>query len=105
MPFNKADGQIMAGVLNENDIDLVDNVDDADEKTFVSDNGIHMMPENVFEKYKNMKDWEPCCGQSYGVKLPYTLRKNGRWMPQGEGMWGTSSVHIGHAENYRDPSF
>ena len=28
--FNKADGQIMAGVLNENDIDLVDNVDDAD---------------------------------------------------------------------------
>ena len=28
--FNKADGQIMAGVLNENDIDLVDNIDDAD---------------------------------------------------------------------------
>ena len=28
--FNKADGQIMAGVLNENNIDLVDNVDDAD---------------------------------------------------------------------------
>jgi len=28
--FNKADGQIMAGVLNENNIDLVDNIDDAD---------------------------------------------------------------------------
>ena len=28
--FNKADGQIMAGVLNENDIDLVDTIDDAD---------------------------------------------------------------------------
>lgn len=28
--FNKADAQIMAGVLHENDIDLVDNVDDAD---------------------------------------------------------------------------
>ena len=26
--FNKADGQIMAGVLNENNIDLVDNIDD-----------------------------------------------------------------------------
>ena len=28
--FNKADGQIMAGVLNENNIELVDNIDDAD---------------------------------------------------------------------------
>ena len=28
--FNKADGQIMAGVLCENDIDLVDSVDEAD---------------------------------------------------------------------------
>ncbi|MBR0271220.1 MAG: tRNA (N(6)-L-threonylcarbamoyladenosine(37)-C(2))-methylthiotransferase [Methanobrevibacter sp.] len=28
--FNKADGQIMAGVLNENNIDLVDNIDEAD---------------------------------------------------------------------------
>ena len=28
--FNKADAQIMAGVLNENHIDLVDNIEDAD---------------------------------------------------------------------------
>ncbi len=28
--FNKADGQIMAGVLNENDIELVDNIDESD---------------------------------------------------------------------------
>ena len=28
--FNKADGQIMAGILNENNIELVDNVDDCD---------------------------------------------------------------------------
>ncbi len=28
--FNKADGQIMAGFLNENDIDTVDDIDDAD---------------------------------------------------------------------------
>ena len=28
--FNKADGQIMAGVLNENNIELVDNIEDAD---------------------------------------------------------------------------
>ena len=35
----------------------------------------------------------------------YTLRKNGRWMPKGQNMWGTSSVMIGKAENYRDPEF
>lgn len=35
----------------------------------------------------------------------YTLRKNGRWMPEGSGLWGTCSIHLGHAENYRDPSF
>ena len=28
--FNKADGQIMAGILNENNIELVDNIDDCD---------------------------------------------------------------------------
>ena len=28
--FNKADGQIMAGILNENDIELADNIDEAD---------------------------------------------------------------------------
>ena len=35
----------------------------------------------------------------------YTLRKNGRWMPKGEGMWGTCSVHLGHADSYLDPDF
>ena len=28
--FNKADGQIMAGILNENNIELVDNINDCD---------------------------------------------------------------------------
>ena len=78
---------------------------DADEKAFINNAGIQMMSDTVLEKYKNMKDWEPGCGQSFYVKLPYTLRKNGRWMPKGKGMWETCSVHIGCADSYRDPSF
>ena len=28
--FNKADGQIIAGILNENEIDIVDSIEEAD---------------------------------------------------------------------------
>lgn len=37
--------------------------------------------------------------------LTYTLRRNKRWMPQGQDCWGTSAIHLGKAENYADPSF
>ena len=35
----------------------------------------------------------------------YTLRKNGRWMQKGEGLWGAGAVHLGKADPYRDPCF
>lgn len=35
----------------------------------------------------------------------YTLRKNGRWMPMGYGLWDCGAVHLGKAEPYLDPSF
>jgi len=40
-----------------------------------------------------------------GTGKEYTLRKNGRWLPVGSGLWDTCSIHLGTAENYRDPSF
>lgn len=42
-------------------------------------------------------------GESVGI--PYTWRKNNRWMPKGSGMWGTCSIHIGKGDEYRDPDF
>ena len=83
----------------------VAHVTDEDVHSFLSDGGIDVMPENILEKYKSLKDWEPACGQTYYVKLPYTLRKNGRWMPKGKGMWETCSIHIGKADSYTDPDF
>jgi len=35
----------------------------------------------------------------------YKLRKNGRWVEKGHGLWETGAVHFGHADEYRDPSF
>ena len=53
--------------------------------------------EAAIEKYKNFG--------SYYQGTEYTLRKNGRWLPKGSGLWETCSVRFGSAENYRDPCF
>ena len=35
----------------------------------------------------------------------FSYRKNGRWIKEGDDLWDTSAIHLGHAENYRDPNF
>lgn len=35
----------------------------------------------------------------------FKLRKNGRWIKEGDSLWSTGAVHFGHADEYRDPSF
>ena len=35
----------------------------------------------------------------------YTYRKNHRWVVEKQDLWGTGAIHLGHAENYLDPSF
>lgn len=35
----------------------------------------------------------------------FKLRKNGRWIQEGDDLWSTGAVHFGEADNYRDPSF
>lgn len=82
----------------------VDHMDDTDYKEIenytVGDiqilRGVRMI------KYTKISDdgqhWE-------GTGKIYTLRKNGRWMPEGKGLWETCSIHLGHAENYMDPCF
>jgi len=68
----------------------------------VNENSSDYLPDNVMNKYASINDnrtgWE-------GVGSVYTYRKNKRWMPHGEDCWGTCSIHLGKAENYRDPNF
>ena len=35
----------------------------------------------------------------------YSYRKNKRWIVEGHGLWDTGGIHLGHATEYRDPSF
>ena len=35
----------------------------------------------------------------------FTLRKNGRWVADGESMRSHGGLGIGHRDYYRDPSF
>ena len=42
---------------------------------------------------------------SWEANTTYTLRKNGRWIPKGQGLWSCGSIHLGSADPYLDPSF
>ena len=82
----------------------VDHMDDTDYKEIenYTDGNVQILRGTRMIKYAKISEdgthWE-------GTGKIYTLRKNGRWMPEGEGLWGTCSIHIGNADNYRDPSF
>lgn len=62
-------------------------------------------PEGKFTTDENGIDWINDQTIKFSSVQDYTLRKNGRWMPKGKGMWETSSIHIGKAEEYIDPDF
>ena len=80
---------------------VVAHIFDCHENIFEKDeNGIEWMPKDVMNMYFNSD--KP---YNYHEGHVYTYRKNKRWMPLGDDMWGTGSIHVGHAENYRDPSF
>jgi len=77
---------------------------DEHENKFITKNEIQYLPEDLLKVYsKFVPDKFGYC--SLHVPRIYTLRKNGRWMPLGAGMWETCSIHVGEAENYRDPSY
>ena len=95
---------VVTAVLSPKKI-MVAHVLDAHEDKFTTDkNGVQMLPQEYLDKYKEFKpDKYGYCG--FYVPREYSYRKNGRWMPKGKGMWETSSIHIGCADSYRDPSF
>ena len=86
---------------------MVAHVLDKHMNEFVTDeNGVMTLPDEVMEFYdRQNKTDEYGYHLSYYHSSEYTLRKNGRWMPKGRGMWETSSIHIGEADEYRDPNY
>ena len=82
----------------------VDYMEDEDIKSekYTDENGAEYVP--VFNMCKYAKVNDEQTGFTSRGKI-YTLRKNHRWMPKGESLWGCSAIHLGKAEEYRDPSF
>ena len=75
------------------------------EDKFVTDeNEVMILPEDYLKEYEKFVPDEFGYRHFY-VPRTYTLRKNGRWIEEGHGLWETGSIHFGYAENYRDPSF
>lgn len=88
--------KIMVAHLRDEDVD----------KLNTNENGIDILPKDILKFYFSQNETDNWgYPLSYHYSIEYTLRKNGRWMPKGKGMWETCSIHIGKAENYRDPSF
>lgn len=83
----------------------VSHIQDQDMDKIVMLNDIQYLPHSIIKKYVENDHPDQWGHYGYNAGTTYTLRKNGRWMPKGDSMWGTCSIHVGHADNYRDPSF
>ena len=67
-----------------------------------------LVDENGNEYLKDMKNYAQVNKERTSI-IPigkvFKLRKNGRWIQEGNSLWATGGVHFGKAEEYRDPSF
>ena len=67
-----------------------------------------LVDENGNEYLKDMKNYARVNKERTSI-IPigkvFKLRKNGRWIQEGNSLWATGGVHFGKAEEYRDPSF
>ena len=75
------------------------------EKFITDENGVMRLPKKCLDEIIKMGEREYEFSGPYYAGIEYTLRKNGRWLPTGLGLWETCSVRFGYAEDYRDPCF
>ena len=94
---------VVTEVISPKKVKVAHLMDSHIDKLILKD-GTHILPEEYLKEYKNFTKDEFGFGSYYAADV-YTLRKNGRWMKAGEGLWGTGSIHIGYVDEYRDPSF
>ena len=82
-------------VTNMRDYDYANNIHQ-------DDNGNDFLTNDVMRNYAKVSDNRTCFCSLGNI---YKLRKNGRWIKEGHGLWETGAVHFGNADEYRDPSF
>ena len=60
---------------------------------------------NEGESYMNDSQSYDYKADPNGIEYTFTLRKNGRWVQQGESMQSGTKLSIGHRKEYHDFSF
>ena len=82
----------------------VDHMNDEDfaKNIMIDENTREYIPVNKMSNYTRVNEDKT---NIIPTGIIFKLRKNNRWIRQGNSLWGTGAVHFGHADNYRDPSF
>ena len=95
---------VVTQVLSNKKVKVAHVLDKHKDKFITDENGVMILPQKYVDEYYEFvpDDYGYC---HFFVPTVYTYRKNHRWMPQGKDMWETCSIQIGHADEYRDPSF
>ena len=65
-----------------------------------NDNDVQILSTEQMKKYVYVTDTT-----IIPIGEVYSYRKNYRWIAEGCGLWETGGIHLGHATEYRDPSF
>ena len=96
---------VVTEVLSPKKVKIAHVPNDMEDKFVTDENGVMRLPEELLNEIIEMGNKKLDFGTPYYAGIEYTLRKNGRWLPKGAGLWETCSVRFGHAEDYRDPCF
>lgn len=96
---------VVTEVLSPKKVKVAHVPDEFMNKFSTDENGIMRLPKEYLDDIIERGNKKLDFGTPYYAGIEYTLRKNGRWLPTGLGLWETCSVRFGYAEDYRDPCF
>ena len=91
---------VVTEVISQKKIRLSHMMDEDYSTLNENDNNIQMLSKNQMKKYIYVTDTS-----IIPIGVVYSYRKNKRWIAEGSGLWETGGIHLGHATEYRDPSF
>lgn len=95
---------VVTEVLTPKKIKVAHVLDNHEKKFITDENGIMFLPEEFVKEYEKFVPDEFGYRHFY-VPRTYTFRKNHRWIEEGKGLWETGGIHLGEADNYRDPNY
>ena len=78
------------------------NSDDYKSEKIVNEDGTESLASYLMGKYVRISDDKKTL---VPIGKIFTYRKNHRWMQEGSDLWGTGAIHLGKADEYRDPNF